>query len=48
MVKGFALTLFIGVLISMFTAVIVTRTLIRLVFHLFGETLSMKKWLLGI
>jgi protein-export membrane protein SecD len=48
MVKGFAITLFIGVLISMFTAVIVTRTLIRLVFHLFGETLSMKKWLLGI
>jgi preprotein translocase subunit SecD len=30
-VKGFALTLFIGILVSMFTAVTVTRTLLRLV-----------------
>jgi len=29
-VKGFAATLFIGVAISMFTAIIVTRTLLRL------------------
>jgi preprotein translocase subunit SecD len=29
-VKGFALTLFIGVAISMFTAIVVTRTLLRL------------------
>jgi len=29
-VKGFALTLFIGVAVSMFTAIIVTRTLLRL------------------
>jgi protein-export membrane protein SecD len=48
MVKGFALTLFIGVLISMFTAVIVTRTLIRFIFHFLGEALRKKRWLLGI
>jgi preprotein translocase subunit SecD len=29
-VQGFALTLFIGVAISMFTAIVVTRTLLRL------------------
>jgi preprotein translocase subunit SecD len=30
MVRGFALTLFIGVLISLFTGIVVTRTLMRL------------------
>jgi len=29
-VQGFALTLFIGVAVSMFTAIVVTRTLLRL------------------
>ena len=29
-VKGFAATLFIGVAVSMFTAIVVTRTLLRL------------------
>jgi preprotein translocase subunit SecD len=29
-VKGFAVTLFIGVAVSMFTAIVVTRTLLRL------------------
>ena len=32
-VRGFALTLAIGVLISMFTAVLVTRTFLRLIIH---------------
>jgi preprotein translocase subunit SecD len=32
-VMGFAITLLIGVVVSMFTAVIVTRTLLRLVIH---------------
>jgi preprotein translocase subunit SecD len=32
-VMGFAITLLIGVIVSMFTAVIVTRTLLRLVMH---------------
>jgi len=48
MVKGFAVTLFLGVVVSMFTAVTVTRTFIRLVFSLTGEKLRDKKWLLGI
>ena len=32
-VMGFAITLLIGVVISMFTAIIVTRTLLRLFIH---------------
>jgi protein-export membrane protein SecD len=47
MVKGFAVTLFIGVLISMFTAITVTRTFIITLFSLTGEKLREKKWLLG-
>ncbi|MFO7773476.1 MAG: protein translocase subunit SecD [Dehalococcoidia bacterium] len=31
MVRGFALTLFVGVALSMFTAIVVTRTLLRLI-----------------
>ncbi len=46
-VQGFALTLAIGVMISMFTAVIVTRTLVRLVIGRSGETIRRYKWLLG-
>ncbi|MCK4221631.1 MAG: protein translocase subunit SecD, partial [Dehalococcoidia bacterium] len=30
MVRGFALTLFIGVAVSMFTAIVITRTFLRL------------------
>ena len=47
-VKGFAITLFLGVCISMFTAITVTRTLIRVVFDLWGDKLRNNKWLLGI
>jgi len=47
-VKGFAITLAIGVLISMFTAVIVTRTFLRLVFNLIGEKLKDHPRLLGV
>jgi protein-export membrane protein SecD len=47
-VKGFAITLLIGVVISMFTAVTVTRTFIRFVFDAFGERLRDRKWLLGV
>ncbi len=47
-VKGFAITLAIGVLVSMFTAVIVTRTFLRLVFRLIGERLRDHPRLLGI
>jgi protein-export membrane protein SecD len=47
-VQGFALTLAIGVLISMFTAVIVTRTFVRLVIGGTADWLRSRKWLLGV
>ena len=47
-VKGFAITLAIGVLISMFTAVIVTRTFLRLAFKWIGEGLRSRPRLLGV
>jgi protein-export membrane protein SecD len=47
-VKGFALTLGIGVAISMFTAVTVTRTFLRSAFAVTGERLREAKWLLGV
>lgn len=48
MVKGFALTLIIGVLTSMFTAVTITRTFVRFAFDAFGDSLRDKRWLLGV
>lgn len=49
-VRGFAVTLIIGVLVSMFTAVFVTRVLMRLVFQRRGadKSLSDKGWVLGV
>jgi protein-export membrane protein SecD len=47
-VKGFAVTLAIGVLVSMFTAITVTRTFIHTAFAVGGEKLREKSWLLGI
>jgi len=47
-VRGFAFTLGIGVLLSMFTAVIVTRTFVRFVFEVAGEKLRKNRWLLGV
>ncbi len=44
-VKGFAITLGLGVIISMFSAIVITRTFLRLVS---GEWLEKKKRLLGI
>jgi preprotein translocase subunit SecD len=48
-VQGFAITLIIGVLTSMFTAVFVTRVLMHLVFNRpsMGETVATKPWLVG-
>jgi protein-export membrane protein SecD len=43
-VKGFAVTLVIGVLASMFTAVVITRTILR---FLIGEWIENKLWLIG-
>ena len=42
MVKGFAITLIIGVLISMFTAVFATRTFMRFMIQYFAEPLKSK------
>ncbi len=47
-VQGFALTLAIGVMISMFTAVVVTRTLINLILGRGANWLEGKKWLMGV
>ncbi|MBC7235847.1 MAG: protein translocase subunit SecD [Chloroflexi bacterium] len=48
MVKGFAVTLALGVLVSMFTAVVVTRTFVHAAFAIGGETLDEKRWLLAV
>ncbi len=47
-VQGFAWTLMIGVAISMFTAVIVTRTFVQLVMAPAASWLKGKDWLLGL
>ena len=47
-VKGFAITLALGVVVNLFTAITVTRTFIRFVFDLAGERLRETGWLLGI
>jgi protein-export membrane protein SecD len=47
-VKGFAITLALGVLVSMFTAVTVTRTFVRTAFAIGGEKLGEKRWLLSV
>ncbi len=44
LVKGFALTLFIGVLVSLFSAILVTRTFLRL---LVGTGVGRHLWLFG-
>jgi preprotein translocase subunit SecD len=44
-VKGFAATLFIGVIVSMFTAVMVSRTLLN---FLVREWIHDKTWLVGV
>jgi len=48
MVQGFALTLAIGVMVSMFTAVIVTRTLVRLAVGRASGWLAKRRWLLAV
>ncbi|NQV13052.1 MAG: MMPL family transporter, partial [Parcubacteria group bacterium] len=44
-IKGFAITLGLGVLVSMFSAIVVTRTLLYLVL---SKKIDKKMWLLGI
>lgn len=47
-VQGFALTLAIGVMISMFTAVVVTRTFVNVILGRAARWISDRKWLLGV
>jgi len=44
-IKWFGITLFIGVAVSMFTAILVTRTLLRL---FIGSSLASKSWLFNV
>jgi protein-export membrane protein SecD len=46
-VRGFAITLALGVIINLFTAITVTRTLMRFVFDGWGERLQDNKSLMG-
>jgi len=47
-VKGFAITLAIGVIINLFTAITVTRTFLRTLFDAKGDQIEDKHWLLGV
>ncbi len=47
-VKGFAITLAIGTMINVFTAVFATRTFVRQVASSAGKWLAERKWLLGV
>ncbi|MEI7621539.1 MAG: protein translocase subunit SecD [Candidatus Moraniibacteriota bacterium] len=44
-VKGFAATLFIGVVVSMFTAVVITRTMLKFII---SDWIHERTWLVGI
>jgi preprotein translocase subunit SecD len=43
-VKGFAVTLIVGVLVSMFTAVMITRTMLNFIL---GSWIENKMWMVG-
>jgi protein-export membrane protein SecD len=47
-VKGFAITLALGLVINLFTAIVVTRTFMRVAFDLGGEGIRKNMWLLGV
>jgi protein-export membrane protein SecD len=47
-VKGFAITLALGTLVNLFTAVFATRTFVRHVAAAAGEWLSEREWILGV
>jgi protein-export membrane protein SecD len=46
-VQGFAITLGLGLVINLFTAIIVTRTWLTLIFQLFGNALRNNRTLMG-
>lgn len=47
-VSGFAITLGLGLVLNLFTAVIVTRTFLTILVKLTEKTLAQRQWLLGI
>jgi len=47
LVSGFALTLIIGLVLNLFTAVLVTRTFLYIFYHWFQRPLSQRRWLVG-
>ncbi|MBN2469955.1 MAG: protein translocase subunit SecD [Anaerolineae bacterium] len=47
-VRGFAVTLGLGLVLNLFTAVIVTRTLLALLMRFAGKSLQNRSWLMGI
>ncbi len=47
-VRGFAVTLMLGLLTNLFTAVIVTRTLLNVVLVVAGDALRRNKWMIGL
>lgn len=47
-VKGFAITLALGTVVNLFTAVFATRTFMRQVADTLGEWLAERRWLLGV
>jgi len=47
-VSGFAITLAIGLVMNLFTAVIVTRTFLYLIANALYETINKRHWLMGV
>jgi protein-export membrane protein SecD len=47
-VQGFAITLGMGLVFNLFTAVVVTQTFLQIIFVLAGETLEKRQWWLGV
>jgi protein-export membrane protein SecD len=47
-VKGFAITLALGLVINLFTAIVVTRTFMRVAFDVGGDGIRKHMWLLGV
>lgn len=47
-VSGFAITLALGLILNLFTAVIVTRTFLYVIIHYTHDFVSQRRWLLGV
>jgi protein-export membrane protein SecD len=47
-VSGFAVTLALGLIVNLFTAIIVTRTFLHLLVAPMRQTITERKWLLGV